>query len=378
MGNAELQIINGVNKVAHKLASVQTDQGYNVTLWGISKTLNNDYFSRNYKTQLFLKKSNPFDLDPEFYRAISSLNKNDIVHFHGSFIPAFYLIAKELQNNNIPYVYTSHGDLSPGAMKYQKWWKIPYFYCLEKQILNNARGVHVLGESVKSNLKKLGVSSPMFLIPNGQELNEVAQFERKITDQFTVGFCGKIEIRNKGLDLAIEGFSRFLKSGGRGKFELIGDGTDLTRLKQMVANKNLSQHIVFHGSNYGTEKFKLLAQIDVFIRSSRMDGFPVTVLEACSLGIPCIVSEPTNTFDYIEKYDAGFLLHQNSAEDIKNALDEAYRLSLSGNLFKKGLNARRMITNSFSWKKVSNKILEVYQKDKSEIETRNQGEKVLF
>lgn len=360
LGNAELQMISGINKVAHKLATVQTEQGYDVTLWGITKTLSNDYFSRNYKTRLFLKHSSPFEIDPEIYRAVNSLKKGDIVHIHGSFIPAFYQIVSALIESKIPYVYTSHGALSPGAMKHHRWWKLPYFYFFEKKILNNARGVHVLGESVSKNLKDLGVTSPLHLIPNGQELNEVARFDKLQKDYFSIGFCGKIDIYNKGLDIALDGFRKFLKNGGSGKFELIGDGKDYMKLKRMIHRRNIQDHVIFHGSNYGTEKFRLLSQMDVFVRSSRMDGFPVAVLEACSLGIPCIVSEHTNTFDYLKKYKCGFLLKENSAESIKNTLFEASRLRQENQLEAMGSRAQIMVQNIFPWKRISKKLINVY------------------
>ena len=85
LGKANPERMNGVNKVAHKLATVQTELAYEVCLWGVSNDLLHNYPERNFKTRLFQQHRQKINLDKELLKAISTLSKDTVIHFHGRF-----------------------------------------------------------------------------------------------------------------------------------------------------------------------------------------------------------------------------------------------------------------------------------------------------
>ena len=68
---------------------------------------------------------------------------------------------------------------------------------------------------------------------------------------------------------------------------------------------------------------------DVFIRTSRFEGLPLGILEALSLGLPCLVTKGTNLDELVNNYNAGWGVETTSkmvASAIKNAVLKEHSL----------------------------------------------------
>lgn len=360
LGKANPERMNGVNKVVHKLASVQVDLGFDAMVWGISNDLEHNYPKRNFLTHLFLQKSNKLIIDPDLKKAIEMLPEDTVVHMHGSFIPEFFWAYKELRRNNIPFLMTPHGALAPGAMAQSASRKYWYFKAFEKHILRHARAVQLLGKSGFENTGKLEANCNRVLIPNGQDLDELPTFKKVENPQIKFGFCGRIDRNHKGLDLLLDGFAIYRQNGGIGTLELIGDGKDRVMLMDKAEEYNLKEEVIFHGSKFGEEKFELMSQADVFIHTSRMEGFPMAVLEAAGMGIPCLVSHPTNMAEYIQRYNAGIALNRNTPSTIAKALQILEVEHQRGRLSGWGSNANKMVKETFNWKHIAQQLQQVY------------------
>ncbi len=363
LGKANPERMNGVNKVAHNLATTMTNLGYDVTLWGITKSLEINYPPRNYPTELFKHVSNKFRIDENLTKAIENLPKDAVVHMHGSFITEFFHIARLLKKHNVPYIYTSHGSLGPKAMERNAQVKKVYFNLLEKVILKNAKIVHLLG---KSEVDNVAVLMPKLnntrTIPNGQNLDAIPTINvyKNGREHPIFGFCGRLDANHKGLDLLFEGYANYLKKGGKGTLELIGNGVSREELETQATALGIQDKVTFYGAKYGDEKFNLIANFDVFMHTSRMEGFPTAVLEAAALNLPCITSEATNINGYIRQYDAGYALEHNTPSDISKALLEADTAFKNKSLTTKSQNARRMVETEFNWEAVSKQLIKAY------------------
>jgi len=100
--------------------------------------------------------------------------------------------------------------------------------------------------------------------------------------------------------------------------------------------------------------------MDVFLHTSRMEGFPTAVLEAAALKIPTITSEPTNMNDFIRKYESGFLLNELSPKEICLQMTIASQHFHEGTLNQKGQNGRVMVEQAFDWKHIAAQLIEIY------------------
>lgn len=364
LGKANPERMNGVNKVAHNLATTQTALGYDVTLWGISESSVHNYPPRNYKTTLFQAIDSRFKVHETIVEAIEEVSKDTVFHIHGSFIKEFYIISKLLKKSGIPYIYTSHGSLGPAAMLQNALVKKYYFTFIEKTILKNAKAVHLLGNTEVENVKKLMPNANNTIkIPNGQNLSEIPNIQVDKSDRTTpvFGFLGRLDKNHKGLDLLLDGFSIYVKNGGVGTIEFVGNGPDMDFLKSKAADLKIEDKLIFHGAKYGNEKFDYLASFDVFLHTSRMEGFPTAVLEAAAMSLPCLCSEATNANDYLRQWDAGYPYVENTPEEIAHQLQLAEADFYNKSLQEKGRNARKMIETDFTWEKISKALIKVYK-----------------
>ena len=361
LGKANPLRMNGVNKLVHEMACAQKSLGKDVWLWGITNNPVHDYPKRNFKTALFPSVFNKTRLDYSLKKAISDLDKDTIFHIHGSFIPEFYLISRILNKKGIVYVYSPHGALAPAALKRRNWKKKWYFEFFEKKLIEDSKSVITTGKSVFDNLDNLVKTNSKVLIPNGQPILDFKAIKIDPNQKLIFGYCGRIALEHKGLDLLLQGFREFLDRGGDAELHIVGDGPEMPRLQKIVSELNLKDFIHFYGAKYGEEKYKVLCQTNVFVHTSRMEGFPAAVLEAAALGLPCLVSKHTNFGDYVDAFKCGFVVEKNTPIFIADNMQKAQRFLENGQLVEMGKRAKKMVETEFDWKNICAKLLLVYE-----------------
>ncbi|OIQ18356.1 MAG: hypothetical protein BM556_08840 [Bacteriovorax sp. MedPE-SWde] len=91
----------------------------------------------------------------------------------------------------------------------------------------------------------------------------------------------------KGIDILIDELSKN-KTPNHWKFIIAGEGEEERFLKEKVNNLGLQDKIIFLGNV--SKPLEFLNRIDVYFSTSRWEGLPIGVLEAMSLGKPCILS----------------------------------------------------------------------------------------
>ncbi|GAB2557107.1 glycosyltransferase family 4 protein [Spirosoma aerophilum] len=347
LGKANPARMNGVNKVVHELATQQQQAGYAVEVWGFSANPVHDYPARAYTTRLFSASRNPFRVGDSWKQAILERQKTAVVQIHGGFVPRFSGAASFLQQHRIPYLITPHGNYNEYALQRSRWMKRLYFSLFEQRVLKGAAAIHVLGKSEITGLQSLYPNQKSVLIPYG--FSAVAEPRPSYASAFIVGFCGRLDIDHKGLDRMLEGFADFQKTRPDALLWLIGDGPHRQKLESMSKQLGLSQNVLFLGSQFGDEKIELLSQCSVFVHASRYEGLPVSVLEAASLGLPCLVSEATNVGEVVRAFDAGYVIGKGTRQQVASGLSRMYGDWQTGQLALLGANARQMVNDTYNW-----------------------------
>jgi glycosyltransferase involved in cell wall biosynthesis len=92
----------------------------------------------------------------------------------------------------------------------------------------------------------------------------------------------------KGFDLLIEAFADLSKKEGFENWQLliVGSGPQREDLTKIISQKRLTSRIKL--IPFMANPFPLLSAADLFVMPSRSEGFPNALLEALSLGKPCI------------------------------------------------------------------------------------------
>ena len=118
----------------------------------------------------------------------------------------------------------------------------------------------------------------------------------------------------------------------RGKRKLhwvhFGDGAQLESLKAYAAEHLKFMKTDFPGSvkNEDLMKYYQKHPVDWFINTSSSEGLPVSIMEACSFGIPVIATDVGGTSEIVREGETGFLLDADfKPEDLAVLLRRLFR-----------------------------------------------------
>ncbi|MFH1602240.1 MAG: glycosyltransferase family 4 protein [Candidatus Shapirobacteria bacterium] len=165
-------------------------------------------------------------------------------------------------------------------------YKLP-FEPIENFGIKKYKKIITTSEKIKEKILTVAPKSKVAVIGNGiEKITHVRKKRSKV-----ILYLGRIEVDQKGLDLLVSAFKKFLELSGK-KFRLIiagsGNKREVSRLKQIVKENQLEKRIKLTGRINGKEKEKLLEKSAVMAVSSRFETFSMVALEAMAHGLPIV------------------------------------------------------------------------------------------
>ena len=122
---------------------------------------------------------------------------------------------------------------------------------------------------------------------------------------FVIISCGELN-KNKNNKTIIE--SLHILKNSQIHYLVCGNGPELNSLKKMTAKYGLQDNVHFLG--HRSDIPALLNASDVFVMPSKREGLSRSIMEAMSIGLPCIVSNIRGNIDLVDK-QGGFLCNPN-------------------------------------------------------------------
>lgn len=148
-------------------------------------------------------------------------------------------------------------------------------------------------------------------------VREIQKFKNE--GYFLVGNVGRIS-EQKGMEYFVQSIPEVLKNNSKVKFFIIGDGEDRQKIEQLVVQLNLSDHIVFLG--YRNDVLNVMKQLDLIVLSSLWEGFPLTPIEAFSVGKTIVATEVDGTPEIVKNGYNGLLIDPRDSNAIAIAILE--------------------------------------------------------
>lgn len=100
--------------------------------------------------------------------------------------------------------------------------------------------------------------------------------------------AGRLE-PEKGFDNLIRSFEKVLKKHPEYCLYIFGEGNERARLKAMIDDNGLNDNVVLKGEE--RDVFREAKDCTAFVLSSLTEGMPNVLMEALSIGIPCIATD---------------------------------------------------------------------------------------
>lgn len=284
-------------------------------------------------------------------RALLQEIKPDLLSTHSN--KAGFLGRLAARTLNIPVVHTSHGFLFSGRDNSPAG---RFYRLMEKFAARAGTKVIAVSESEFAAARKLQVIPPqkMAVVHNGlpdlgpeflaepgldpPRLVMVARFASPKDHLTLIKALGGLKEKDWSLDL-------------------IGEGPGLDQARRTVRRLDLSERINFRGLREDVPL--ILAQAQIFVLSSKREGFPISILEAMRAGLPVVASRVGGCGEAVREGENGCLFAPGDVEALRGCLaglieKAALRRSM-------GEAGRRRYLKDFTLEQMIEKTLVVYE-----------------
>jgi glycosyltransferase involved in cell wall biosynthesis len=224
-----------------------------------------------------------------------------------------------------------------------------------------AKAVLTVSEFSKSQiLAHMGIDgTKVFVTPEGVDRRLFQKASRKPSKLFKILAHGAADER-KNIPNILKAV-KILADQGK-KFQVIILGMDEAELKctnymDQVVSLRIGSLLEWAGNVPFEMLSHVYAEADMFLYPSRLEGFGLPVLEACSCGVPVIASNTTSLLEVAG--DAALLVDPESPQAIAKAMKQMMEKPvLRRRYIQRGLKRAKL----FTWEKTARLTLNVYER----------------
>ena len=317
-----------------------------------------------------------FPSERAFSRGLAAVVRNlqpDVAHIKALWTPAHAAAAKTLRRLGVPYVVEPGGHLNPYLLRNRFGGKMTGLLSIFKKAVwrgfvdlpmcRAASGLRALSRWEAEQMRSLGLNHVVTL-PLGVNSEWVLPRESKSVGTragggpLTVGYLGRLDIIQKGLDLLLEA-ARLFKERAAFNVRCILAGPDLggsaQTIRRSIEAAGLTNTTLL-GPQMGEDKRKFLMGIDLFYHCSRLEEMAKLAREAVGAGVPVLASAESNFGDWVQEHHAG-LMTKLDAGDIVKTIEILLNYP---NWLAKMRSNTLTFCEPFTWDNVARQMMEFY------------------
>ncbi|MCK4849768.1 MAG: glycosyltransferase family 4 protein [Phycisphaerae bacterium] len=283
-----------------------------------------------------------------------------IVHAYHAYLPG-YVAVRWARRHNIPVVVSCRGsDMYPHARPRQWWlsrrriiWALKHAQAVTSVSRQLAEEVSIItNNSVRTQVIHNGVEIPE---PDSSPKLTPPAFACLENQTFLL-VLGRLH-RDKGLDLLINAL-KLLRDQGKTLplVVLAGDGREKERILQQINAHKLEDRVLCIGQVWDSKKAWLLSNCSFFVKPSRAEGLPNSVLEAMSYGKAVLATAVGGLPELLTSGEDGLLVEPDNPTALASGLQKMLNTDLSSY----EQNARR-VAQEHSMEKIAKLYLGLYQ-----------------
>jgi len=228
---------------------------------------------------------------------------------------------------------------------------------LRRLVYPQAAAIVVLTEGVRPWAEQFGHPNKVHVIPNSVSVPVEERSEgcgRSYSGR-TIIAMGRLDPQ-KGFDLLLRAFARCVVAHPEWSLLILGEGDERGRLEALAVELGIAKRVTMPGRT--PNPFKLIRAADLFVLSSRYEGFPNALVEAMACGLPVIAADcRSGPRDIIRDGVDGVLVPPENVDMLTSAMDSlmmdpAKRQRLGANALE--------VSERFSTNKIMNKWDDIF------------------
>lgn len=280
--------------------------------------------------------------------------KIDIVHCNALNTPELLLVTKIIAPH-VKVVYTIHGMNQYGQLNKLK---IRYRNIICDQII-------AISESVKKDIINAGaMSKKVTVVYNAIDFkridNNLPQTHTFDKNKVVIGNVARFEPEIKGQDILLDAMGKLIKLYPQIKC-LFAGAPDKGHYDQYVSlkermEKKYPNNISFMGNIDDVAGF--LKKIDIFVLPSRFEGFGLSLVEAMSMGVPCVASKLAGPEEVLEYGKRGSLFEAENSNELVSKIE--YVIENYSEEKCKAQENRSYVRNKYDIRNMTKQLISIY------------------
>lgn len=201
-------------------------------------------------------------------------------------------------------------------------------FAVSRFALTRADHVICQGDDLARDLAGLGVDRPMTVIGNPIDVAEVDRLAAEpvaLPGAPALVAVGRLSPQ-KGFDLLLPAFARLLAEAPGAHLTIAGSGPDEAALRRTAGELGIADRVTLRG--FVANPYPLMRAADLYVLSSRYEGFPNVALEALACGTPVVATACAGTAGLILPGVNGWLAPVGDVAGLAAALAQAVRTHL--------------------------------------------------
>ncbi len=279
-----------------------------------------------------------------------------VLHTHGLWLAPNIYPATAAREAGRAFVVSPRGMLGPDALKFSSLQKKLVWAAFQKKALTGAAFIHATSEEECAEVRAMGLTNPVVVIPNGVDVPPLAA---KPKDGQRIALSlGRIHPK-KGLDRLIRAWDLAGKATDSWRLCIVGPdaGGHTAELKALAAGRGLA-NVEISGPAFGEDKLAAYRQASLFILPTLNENFALTVAEALAAGTPVLATKGA-PWAGLEAERCGWWIDHGEP-----VMAQALKLALAlppAELAGMGKRGRAWMERDFSWDHIGRRMLTAYK-----------------
>lgn len=277
----------------------------------------------------------------------------DVVHIHLARDLVTLPIALACLALGIPYVLQTHGMVDPSDRTLAR----ALDTVAMRRVLRGACALLILREIEKEELESVaGAALPVVRVVNGMAIPDVAPELPEAPGQ--VLFLARLHSRKRPLAF-VEAAQALLPDHPGVDFRLVGpDEGEGPAVRAAIAAHPTGGQVHWDGPAAAQDAERVMAECDIYVLPSHNEPFPMSVLEAMSLGRPVVISHDCGLASAVRDSGAGIVTGGDGP-----ALQDAIARLLDDAALRRSCGAagRRLMQSQLSLESVIDTLEPIYE-----------------